>query len=96
MKIAIFKAWHFVGIWHVKYHPTNLEQDECCYMLLFHYHVNHVASTKICIEPTQRERERELYNEWSNVLGSKELGTNVLELHFVMLANHDQNVLVLF
>ena len=26
------------------------------------------------------------------VLGSKELGTNVLELHFVMLANHDQNV----
>ena len=29
-------------------------------------------------------------------LGSKELGTNVLELHFVMLANHDQNVLVLF
>ena len=31
-----------------------------------------------------------------NLLGSKELGTNVLELHFVMLANHDQNVLVLF
>ena len=30
------------------------------------------------------------------MLGSKELGTNVLELHFVMLANHDQNVLVLF
>ena len=30
------------------------------------------------------------------LLGSKELGTNVLELHFVMLANHDQNVLVLF
>ena len=26
------------------------------------------------------------------LLGSKELGTNVLELHFVMLANHDQNV----
>ena len=23
------------------------------------------------------------------MLGSKELGTNVLELHFVMLANHD-------
>jgi len=30
------------------------------------------------------------------MLGSKELGTNVLELHFVMLANHDQKVLVLF
>ena len=30
------------------------------------------------------------------MLGSKELGTNVLELHFVMLTNHDQNVLVLF
>ena len=30
------------------------------------------------------------------VLDFKELGTNVLELHFVMLANHDQNVLVLF
>ena len=30
------------------------------------------------------------------LLGSKELGTNVLELYFVMLANHDQNVLVLF
>ena len=26
------------------------------------------------------------------MLGSKELGTNVLELQFVMLANHDQNV----
>ena len=24
------------------------------------------------------------------MLGSKELGTNVLELYFVMLANHDQ------
>ena len=31
-----------------------------------------------------------------HLLGSKELETNVLELHFVMLANHDQNVLVLF
>ena len=31
-----------------------------------------------------------------SLLGSKELGTNVLELNFVMLANHDQNVLVLF
>ena len=30
------------------------------------------------------------------LLGSKELGTNVLELRFVILANHDQNVLVLF
>ena len=30
------------------------------------------------------------------LLGSKTLGLNVLELHFVMLANHDQNVLVLF
>ena len=30
------------------------------------------------------------------MLGSTELGTNVLELYFVMLANHDQNVLVLF
>ena len=30
------------------------------------------------------------------MLGSKVLGTNVLEFHFVMLANHDQNVLVLF
>ena len=32
----------------------------------------------------------------STLLGSKELGTNILELYFVMLANHDQNVLVLF
>ena len=31
-----------------------------------------------------------------SLLGSKELGTNVLEIHFVMLANHDQNILVLF
>ena len=31
-----------------------------------------------------------------SLLGSKELGTNVVELYFVMLANHDQNVLVLF
>ena len=31
-----------------------------------------------------------------SLLGSKELGTNVLELHFVMLANHDKKVLVLF
>ena len=28
------------------------------------------------------------------MLGSKTLGLNVLELQFVMLANHDQNVLV--
>ena len=27
------------------------------------------------------------------LLGFKELGTNVLKLHFVILANHDQNVL---
>ena len=31
-----------------------------------------------------------------SLLDSKELETNVLELHFVMLANHDQNVLVFF
>ena len=31
-----------------------------------------------------------------SLLGSKELGINVLELHFVMLVNHDQNVLVFF
>ena len=31
-----------------------------------------------------------------SLLGSKELGINVLELQFVMLPNHDQNVLVLF
>ena len=30
------------------------------------------------------------------MLGSKELGTNVLEFHFVILANHDQNILVVF
>ena len=30
------------------------------------------------------------------MLGSKTLGLNVLEFQFVMLANHDQNVLVLF
>ena len=30
------------------------------------------------------------------MLGSKTLGLNVLKLHFVMLPNHDQNVLVLF
>ena len=28
------------------------------------------------------------------MLGSKTLGLNVLELHFVMLANHDQNLCV--
>ena len=28
-----------------------------------------------------------------SLLDSKELETNVLELHFVMLANHDQNIL---
>ena len=27
-----------------------------------------------------------------SLLGSKELGTNVLEFQFVMLVNHDQNV----
>ena len=32
----------------------------------------------------------------SHMLGSKELGANVLEHHFVMLTNHDQNVLILF
>ena len=31
-----------------------------------------------------------------SLLGSKSLGLNVLELQFVILANHDQNVLVLF
>ena len=31
-----------------------------------------------------------------SLLGSKTLGLNVLELQFLMLANHDQNVLVLF
>ena len=31
-----------------------------------------------------------------SLLGSKKLRTNVLELDFVILANHDQNVLVLF
>ena len=31
-----------------------------------------------------------------SLIGSKELGTNVLELYFIMLVNHDQNVLVLF
>ena len=30
------------------------------------------------------------------LLGSKTLGLNVLELQFLMLANHDENVLVLF
>ena len=32
----------------------------------------------------------------SFLLGSKTLGLNVLEIQFVMLANYDQNVLVLF
>ena len=32
--------------------------------------------------------------QYLRVLGSKTLGLNVLELQFVMLANHDQNVLV--
>ena len=27
-----------------------------------------------------------------SLLGSKTLGLNVLKLHYVMLANHDQNV----
>ena len=31
-----------------------------------------------------------------SLLGSKELGTNLLELRIVMLANHDQNILFLF
>ena len=31
-----------------------------------------------------------------SLLGSKESGTNILELHFVMLANHDQNVVCAF
>ena len=50
-----------------------------------------------------RERERELEKKKMAevereqlLLGSKELGTNVLELHIVILANHDQNVLILF
>ena len=30
------------------------------------------------------------------MLGSKTLGLNVLEFQFVMLTNHDQNILVLF
>ena len=30
------------------------------------------------------------------LLGSKTLGLNVLELQFILLVNHDQNVLVLF
>ena len=32
------------------------------------------------------------YNLREKLLGSMTLGLNVLELHFVMLANHDQNV----
>ena len=31
-----------------------------------------------------------------SLLGFKELGINVLELYLVMLANYDQNVLVLY
>ena len=31
-----------------------------------------------------------------SLLGSKESKTNVLKLHFVILANHDQNILALF
>ena len=31
-----------------------------------------------------------------SLLGFKTLGLNVLELQFVMLANHDQNILFLF
>ena len=31
-----------------------------------------------------------------SLLGSKTLDLNVLELQFVLLANHDQNILVLF
>ena len=34
--------------------------------------------------------------QMGSLLGSKTLGLNVLELQFLMLANHDQNVLVLF
>ena len=33
-----------------------------------------------------------IYTPHVKVLGSKTLGLNVLELQFVMLANHDQNV----
>ena len=36
----------------------------------------------------------EAYKNHRKVLGSKTLCLNVLELQFVMLANHDQNVLV--
>ena len=41
-----------------------------------------------------REGEKWLVVEASlkGLLGSKKLGTNVLELYFAMLANHDQNV----
>ena len=31
-----------------------------------------------------------------SLLGSKTLGLNVLELYFVMLTNHDQNVFLYF
>ena len=33
-----------------------------------------------------------MMNNQRKMLGSKELGTNVLELQCIMLANHDQNV----
>ena len=45
-----------------------------------HFLVNHIGISSYPLLP-----------KWS-MLGSKELGTNVFELQFVMLANHDQNV----
>ena len=42
--------------------------------------------------PIQLLRLRNQIQSPSNLLGSKTLGLNVLELQFVMLANHDQNV----
>ena len=51
-----------------------------------------LLSPSIMVKLTQLNTWSILTRGW--LLGSKILGLNVLELQFVMLANHDQNVLV--
>ena len=46
-------------------------------------------------EKKKKKKTKDIYYQsfyQIKLLGSKILGLNVLELHFVMLANHDQNV----
>ena len=47
--------------------------------------------TKTTYEWFFQSSQHKLKQKSSKLLGSKLLGTSVLELYFVMLANHDQN-----